>query len=101
MLAQAYAQHGSPDPGPPLSKIVKPEALASLLHHLPADDLKELMQQLPAEHQSSADLHEQLRLTLLSPAVSQQLDAVSSLLRSGQLTLEQLGFPAEVCMALF
>ncbi|KAK9785018.1 hypothetical protein WJX73_004406 [Symbiochloris irregularis] len=41
------------------------------------------------------DARQELRQTLLSPGFGQQLEFISGLLSSGQLTLEQLGMPAQ------
>lgn len=57
--------------------------------------VKELVQHLPVQHQS-ADTKEQLRLALQSPAFAQQLKTISHLLKTGQLTMAQIGLAGEV-----
>ena len=97
MLAEAYQQQQSqPDPGPALTQIVNQEKLASLLQHITEHQVAELLQHLPTQHQYPQDPLEELRATLLSPAVGQQLQCISTLLKNGQLTLAQVGLPGEV-----
>ena len=96
ILAQAYAQAGQPDLGPSLAQVLRPDALAALVPELDQLNVLELLMHLPVAHQSSGDPRQQLRRTLLSPAFSQQLETISGLLRTGQLTLEQLSLPGQV-----
>lgn len=98
MLAAAFGQQQVV--GPSLDKIVKPDLLVSLLDriHDPAQ-VKELVQHLPVQHQS-ADTKEQLRLALQSPAFAQQLKTISHLLKTGQLTMAQIGLAGEGSSAL-
>ena len=98
ILAQAYQQHGQPDPCLSLAQILKQETLVSLLLHMrDSAQLSELLAHLPAEHQAPPNIVEELQLTMQSPAFGQQLECISLLLQNGQLTLAQLGLEGEVC----